>query len=197
MATGKSDPPKLDPDEILVSEFGYITQTAFQTNEDRSRVLSFYMVTIGSLLGAILGVRSDGSSGVYLAFGGLFVLLSIFGILTLLQLVRLRQAWFEAAIAMNKIKDYYISQYKDLTKAITWRTNKEPARINFWSIGYLQALQVSLLGGVTAGAAAFCFNSARTLPGYLSPTQAGLLAGSIFFVLQMMVYHYRLRTSKQ
>ena len=41
--------PKLNADEILKAEYGYIADTVFQANEDRSRVTSFYFVTVGSL----------------------------------------------------------------------------------------------------------------------------------------------------
>jgi hypothetical protein len=34
------DHPKLDPYAILIAEFQYIAQTAFQANEDRARVSS-------------------------------------------------------------------------------------------------------------------------------------------------------------
>ncbi len=50
-------PLKLDPARLLEKEFEYIAQTAFQANEDRARLVSLYLVTVASLLGAILGVR--------------------------------------------------------------------------------------------------------------------------------------------
>ena len=46
--------PKLNVDEILKAEYEYIAATVFQANEDRSRVASFYFVSVGSLVAAIL-----------------------------------------------------------------------------------------------------------------------------------------------
>ena len=71
------DPDTLSPDEMLIAEYNYIAQTAFQANEDRSRVTSFYFVSVGSLVaflapltavqrqlsalgGVALGTRPDG-----------------------------------------------------------------------------------------------------------------------------------------
>jgi hypothetical protein len=47
----------LNPDEILIAEFNYIANSAFQANEDRSRAMSFYFVSVGSLMAEILGTQ--------------------------------------------------------------------------------------------------------------------------------------------
>ena len=51
--------PDLDSNEMLQQEFKYISQTAFQANEDRSRVTSFYFVSVGSLVAAIIGTQLE------------------------------------------------------------------------------------------------------------------------------------------
>src|SRR5581483_5961210 len=101
---------RLTPDEILVAEFEYVKDTVFQANEDRARVTSFYLVTTGSLVAAILGSQVERLQDpqTYLAFSALFIVLSISGVLTLLQLVRLRQAWYDSVLALNQIKEFYI-----------------------------------------------------------------------------------------
>ena len=93
-----STEPKLNPDEILKAEYDYIATTVFQANEDRSRVASFYFVSVGSLVAAILSAIFSTSDlkSVSLAFSGLFVVLTILGALTLAQLARLRAAWHES-----------------------------------------------------------------------------------------------------
>jgi hypothetical protein len=47
----------LNVDTILAAEYNYAAQTAFQANEDRARVTSFYLVTVGSFLAAILSTQ--------------------------------------------------------------------------------------------------------------------------------------------
>ncbi|RPH57340.1 MAG: hypothetical protein EHM81_11730, partial [Chloroflexi bacterium] len=109
-APGADMSTKLDPDQILIAEYNYIAQTAFQSNEDRARVASFYLVSFSSFIAAILTYQfniAPGQQGwVRWGFAGLFSALTLLGLLTLLQLARLRSAWFDSIQAMNRIKDY-------------------------------------------------------------------------------------------
>ena len=149
--------PKLDPDEILKAEYNYIATTVFQANEDRSRVASFYFVTVGSLVAAILSAIFSTSDlkSVSLAFSGLFVVLTILGTLTLAQLARLRAAWHESVQAMNQIKDFYIKNNKEIEPAFKWRLKTLPPTDKKFSIANLMAVEVALLGAITSTAAMY------------------------------------------
>jgi hypothetical protein len=151
---GKSKP---DANEVLKAEYDYIANTVFQANEDRSRVASFYFVTVGSLVAAILGsiFSTNDLESVALAFSGLFVVLTVLGALTLAQLARLRAAWHESAEAMNQIKDYYISHNKEIESAFKWRTRTLPPTDKPYSIANLMALEVVLLSSITCAAAVY------------------------------------------
>lgn len=148
---------KLDSDEILRAEFDYIAQTAFQANEDRARVTSFYFVSVGSLVAAILGTQfaEDDLRSVSLAFSVLFLTLTALGGLTIAQLARLRAAWHESAEAMNQIKNFYIQQRPEIEPAFKWRLNTIPPTDKAYSIANLLAVEVSLLGSLTAAAAVY------------------------------------------
>ncbi|MFZ5910276.1 MAG: hypothetical protein ACOYYU_09700 [Chloroflexota bacterium] len=148
---------KLDSDEILRAEFDYIAHTAFQANEDRARVTSFYFVSVGSLVAAILGAQfaEDDLRGVSLAFSLLFVVLTALGGLTIAQLARLRAAWHESAEAMNKLKDFYIRQRPEIEPAFKWRLGSVPPTDKPYSIANLMAVEVSLLGALTSAAAVY------------------------------------------
>ncbi len=154
-ATGPGEP--LNANDILCAEFAYISQTAFQANEDRARVTNFYLVTLGGLIAGLFGsqIQSLRAPEIYWAFAALFSVLFLTSILTLLQLIRLREAWFESARAMNQIKAYYQAALPglDLPRAFRWQVTSLPARHKPWSVGYLLALQVAVLGGTSAGAA--------------------------------------------
>lgn len=146
-----------DPDDILKAEYDYIADTVFQANEDRSRVASFYFVTVGSLVAAILGsiFSTTDLKSVAPAFVGLFLILTVLGALTLAQLARLRSAWHESAEAMNQIKEYYISQNKEIDSAFKWRKKSLPPTDKPYSIANLMAMEVSFLGSITAAAAVY------------------------------------------
>jgi hypothetical protein len=149
--------PKLNPDEILKAEYNYIATTVFQANEDRSRVASFYFVTVGSLVAAILSAVFSTShlKNISFAFFGLFTVLTILGALTLAQLARLRAAWHESAQAMNVIKDFYIKNNKEIESAFKWRLDTLPDTDKPNSIANLMAVEVALLGAITCTAAMY------------------------------------------
>ena len=174
--------------EIITAEYKYIAQTAFQANEDRARVTTFYLVSVGSLIGALIGTNPDTGKTTLWAFAGLFLFLSLFGTLTLLQLIRLRGAWFESISALNQIKDFAIDNAKDfhLEKAFRWRTSTMPASYKPWSVAFLLALQVSMLGTITFGFSIYYIGLALD---YLLPLGAGI--GGILFLFAQL-YFYRL-----
>ncbi|NWF65364.1 MAG: hypothetical protein HXY38_13785 [Chloroflexi bacterium] len=148
--------PNLNPDEILKEEFNYITQTAFQANEDRSRVTSFYLVTVGSFVAAILGTGfSAGQSVISIAFSILFAILTAMGALTIAQLARLRAAWHESAEAMNQLKEFYIRHHPEIEPAFKWRTKVIPPTNKPNSIANLIAVEVAMLSALTTGAGTY------------------------------------------
>ena len=117
----KSTAPRVELDELLASEYEYITHTANQANEDRARVSSFYLIAVGSLVAALFGTQlfeaEKYTQPVKFMFSGLFVLLTLLGTSTIMQLARLRGAWYEAMLAMNQIKDFAMNQNPELTAA--------------------------------------------------------------------------------
>jgi hypothetical protein len=157
MSNTIQDASDLDANSILVAEYEYIAQTAFQANEDRSRVATFYLVSVGSFLAAAFTTLNDSPTNVNLiwAFVILFFGLSLYGLFTLLQLARLRAAWFESVQAMNRIKEYYLKHpsLPDLEQAFAWRGSTLPPRLKLTSVTFLSALQIAVLAGIMFGTA--------------------------------------------
>ncbi|MBK6647880.1 MAG: hypothetical protein IPG44_19395 [Anaerolineales bacterium] len=148
--------PELTPNEMIQREYDYIANTAFQANEDRSRVTSFYFVSVGSFVAAIVGTQMESQSKtVSFAFFALFLVLSIMGALTIAQLARLRAAWHESVEAMNQIKEYYINHHPEIEPAFKWRGGSIPKTNKPYSIANLIAVEVALLGSLTTGAGAY------------------------------------------
>jgi hypothetical protein len=148
--------PNLNSDEMLQQEFKYIAQTAFQANEDRSRVTSFYFVSVGSFVAAIIGTQLEEQSRIVsFAFFSLFLVLTIMGGLTIAQLARLRAAWHESVEAMNQIKDFYIKHHPEVEPAFKWRWKSIPKTNKPYSIANLIAIEVAMLSSLTTGAGAY------------------------------------------
>ena len=188
-----NDPPILDLNAILIAEYNYIAQAAFQANEDRARVSNFYFVTAAAAVAAIVGAKIEtaASPAVYLGFSALFATLSAIGVLTLLQLARLRKAWTESAQAMGQIKQYYIDHFKDfhIEEAFAWSSRTIPPSGKRSSVAFLLALSVMIVDAVTAATAVAYFSLAL---GARPMDPVGLLAalavGLALLVFQNALY---------
>jgi len=84
---------------------------------------------------------------------GTFTLLTLLGTSTIVQLARLRSAWHDSMLAMNRIKDFAVERNKDLAGAFLWRTDTIPEKYKKNSISNYQAIEVSVISGLTFGAA--------------------------------------------
>jgi len=194
MAT--DEPLPVEFDELLAAEFNYIAQTAIQANEDRARVSSFYLIAVGSLVAAMFGAQYIDSTflaiDVNILFSGLFVLLTLMGTSTIMQLARLRSAWYESALAMNQLKDYMMGQNQTLTQAFRWTTSTLPSKHKKDSISYYQAIEVALISGLMFGAAIFFLQQATLSLGSLSLIPAAVLGIASVFV-QLYIYQRALK----
>ena len=153
MATEK-EPNELARD-IISAEYGYVAQTAFQANEDRARAWQYFFVTFATLIAALLSTQVEGIDRrqLYLTFVVIFSLLAALGLITILQLVRLRQAWLESVRAMNQIKARLIADDPALATYFRWTNDTIPPPFKPRSFGFLQGLSVALLSGLAVGAA--------------------------------------------
>ena len=178
-------------DELLASEFDYIAQTAIQANEDRARVSSFYLIAVGSLVAAMLGTQYVDpellSIDANLMFSGLFALLTLLGTSTVMQLARLRSAWYESALAMNQLKDFMVSQNRELSQAFRWKTSTLPSKYKKDSVSYYQATEVALISGLMLGAAAFFLQRAVFPVGVVQWIVSAVVGVSTMFA-QLLIY---------
>ena len=153
------EPLPVEFDELLAAEFDYIAQTAAQATEDRARVSSFYLIAVGSLIAAMFGTQFLGMQSlpkaVNLMFSGLFLLLTLLGTSTIMQLARLRAAWYESMLAMNQLKDYMIKENQLLASAFRWQSSTLPPKYKTSSVSYYQAMEVALISGLMLGASMF------------------------------------------
>ena len=154
--------PKSQPiatDEFLTEEYEYIAQTAAQANEDRARVSSFYLIAVGSLIATIFGTQFFDpdffTQSVRFMFSSIFLLLTLMGTSTIVQLAKLRAAWHESMLAMNQLKDFMISQNKDISKAFRWTSRTLPPKYKKASISFYQAREAAILSGATFTASVY------------------------------------------
>ena len=196
---GKPDKDqRLSDEEILKTEFEYIARTAFQADEDRARVSSFYPVAVGSLIAALFSTQflNNNFDPTFVAwvFTSLFFILTLLGTLTTLQLSRLRAAWYDSMLAMNQLKDYWIHRSKDdkLMKAFKWDTKTLPMKYKVNSVSFYQTIEVALLSGITFGAAVYFVQKAI---GYACPScnwAYAISSGVLVFFFELWIYKLNL-----
>jgi len=187
----RKTPPLVELDELLAAEFDYIAQTATQANEDRARVSSFYLIAVGSLIAALFSTQlfdaDKFTQAVKIMFSGLFVLLTLLGTSTIMQLARLRSAWYESMLAMNQLKDFAMRQNQELKQAFRWKAETLPAKYKTGSVSYYQAFEVALIGGLMFAAATFFLQEAFfaiTILNWL----ISMLFGMLTIYIQLTIY---------
>ena len=187
----KTPSSSVDLGALLAAEYDYIAQTAHQANEDRARVSSFYLIAVGSLIAALFGTQFVDSGipieTINIMFSGLFTLLTMLGISTIMQLARLRAAWYESMMAMNQLKDFVMSQHPELSAAFRWKTVTLPSKYKVNSVSYYQAVEVSLIGGLMFGAGIFFLEQAFFKANLVSWIVSLIAAGNMT-LLYLQVY---------
>lgn len=188
-------PPPTELDELLAAEFDYIAQTAAQANEDRARVSSFYLIAVGSLVAALFGTQVVQpelfNANIKIMFAGLFGLLTLLGISTIMQLARLRAAWYESMMAMNQMKDFAMAQRPELAGAFRWKTSTLPSKYKPASVSYYQAVEVALIGGLMFAAGVFFLQLAllpMNAPISILQWIVSIVAGVAMLFIQLQVY---------
>ncbi|MEW6086658.1 MAG: hypothetical protein AB1607_18905 [Chloroflexota bacterium] len=189
MPKSKSQP--IAADEFLTEEYEYIAQTAAQANEDRARISSFYLIAVGSLIATIFGTQFFDpdffTRSIKFMFSGIFLLLTLMGTSTVMQLAKLRAAWYESMLAMNQLKDFMISQNKEISKALRWTSRTLPPKYKTSSISFYQAREAAILSGVTFTASIHFAQYALGLNSW-NNWLISAVCGIIVVVLQLAVY---------
>lgn len=156
-STGGNLDPKLSLENILSQEFNYASVTAYQAMEDRARIFGLYLTLVGVLAAALGAVSQLSSTKQYVLPLATFLLLLAGGLGTVFftQLVQVRRAWFESALAMNRIKEYYIEHLResvrDVDKAFKWRLKTLPRAEKRGTITHLVCYTTAFLGSLAYG----------------------------------------------
>ena len=187
-----NEPIKLDPEKILELEFEYARTTAEQAQDDRTAIMTLYLILVGGVGSAIAAITQISSTpGFNVPHGVLalvFFLLGITGFFTVMKLVRLRQAWNDSALAMNQIKDFYLERFPELNKAFHWKTATIPAPGKPWTITFNLVLLVAIIDSIAMGVAAY-FTDWRVPSGEYA---IATFVAVVFGFWQLWYYFYQL-----
>lgn len=193
-STGRFD-PTLKLENMLLEEYGYASQTAYQAMEDRARTFNLYLLIVGVLvsgLGAVYQLQDKVHAYSQPLAIALLLAVGIMGVFFFLQLIRLRQAHRESLVAMNAVKEYYIKHFRAefprVEAAFRWRLSTIPSGERVGSITFIICSVIAMLGSLCFGAAAIIAseialsrnNGLLDLPAGYQPY---IVAGAVFVVV--------------
>jgi hypothetical protein len=129
-------------------------------------------------------------------------LLVCIGWVYFLGIIRLREAWYESARAMNQIKEFYIAHAKELNSdvlqgAFRWRAATVPPPDKSWTVYFYSAMLISLLNSAAyvAGGALLALAATPCVP--MLTMGALVLFGLAFFAFHVWLYFAFLRPRRR
>lgn len=143
-------PGALKVEQVLDWEFEYARVTASEAMSDRHTMVNFYLIIVGITVSGVTGaIGTQFSIPPWLGAVLLWLLCGI-GWLYFFKLIRLRQAWYDSARAMNQIKEFYILHNQEfpeieLRSAFRWQASSLPAENKPWTLFFFEALLIGFL----------------------------------------------------
>lgn len=170
--------------EILLEEFKYAADSSMQTQRDRLTIVNFYLILFTAITAAGFGIEGTSAADLDALRPVLFFSFSIISFIFIIFLIRLRQAWFGSVRVMNRIKEYFIKDNKDLEKYLLWSAKTLPNPQRFKTVSSLSALLVSVLGTISL------VLGLLTLGTYAI---TAFLSAIMYFTLMYGIYHLMLK----
>jgi hypothetical protein len=183
--------------DMLLEEYKQAGKSALATLDDRTQLFNNYLfLTAGfaaAAFGAISQLSKDGTVERFMPLIILTLLIIGFlGIVFFMQVLRLRLAYRQSVVAMDKIRDYYILQFQkavpDIARAFYWHQDLTPSSERLRSISFLIAYVIAFMDSLFLAGAVFL--SYQT---YLAGDQFNasepfgfLLAGTVFMLLALV-----------
>jgi len=148
--------------EILLQEFDYVKDTASQAMNDRHTMINYFLLSAGVVITGV-GVLVSKEGAVDFRYRdetivALSLLFCTVGWIYFMQLVRLRQAWCDSALAMNHIKRVFVkcsgNKLEMAEKIFLWGITTIPKANKPMTVFHLSALLISVLSAAAIALAA-------------------------------------------
>ncbi|MFC1713209.1 hypothetical protein ACFL6S_06060 [Candidatus Poribacteria bacterium] len=139
----------LKESDILSLEYEYARTTAAEAMRDRHTMMNYYLLVVGIVSAGVTGIlkleHGPKSIGTVLLW-----ILCCVGWFYFLKIIRLREAWHDSALAICKIRDFYIEHTGNclLGSAFRWRTYTLPPPDKPWTLYFLSAMLIGFLNSV-------------------------------------------------
>ena len=190
----KNESQTLQATDILQWEFEYARTTASEAMRDRHTMINYYLLAVGIVASGVIAILKNdsdlqASAGTALLWG-----LCIVGWFYFLKIIRLRQAWYDSAQAMNQIKEVYVanSEREDkqiLKAALRWREATLPHSHKRWTVFHYSAMLIAFLNTVASSVGYVLIK----MPSSPKQWMFLVLLGLIFFVIHDRLYVFSLK----
>jgi hypothetical protein len=192
-AVVSSQKKRLEASDILGWEFEYARVTASEAMEQRHTMVNFYLLAAGITISGVVAVLSQETRLPGVVGTVLLWLLCGIGWIYFLAIIRLRQAWFDSARAMNQIKDFYIHNTEqfapeELRTAFRWKSGSLPQPDNLWTVHFYSAMLIALVDSVAYIAGGVLLGLGTRLHLLLLALVLLLVLGALFFAFHVWLY---------
>jgi hypothetical protein len=173
--------------KLLLKEYDYIKETASQAMNDRHTMVNLFLLISGAVI-SIVGSRlinkdiAEFSASTLSVLAGFSIFLNVIGWIYFLHLIRLRQAWWSSAEAMNQIKEFYIINGRvpdDIARsAFLWDSRSIPKAGKRSNVYYYSVMLINVVASSVLFAASLFFSF------------AGDVKEVSFFAAFVSLYHF-------
>jgi len=181
--------------ELLIKEFDYIRDTAAQAMNDRHTMVNYFIIIIGAYL-AFIGSKffsavsgnltNPGNVAIFIAAS---LVINFIGWIYFMHLIRLRQAWYDSATAMNQIKEFFITNGRvpdDIARsAFLWDSKSIPRAGKKSNVFYYSTMLVSFVSSTVILFASWMLSPEFGTGGI---STFSCLFALYHFIFQMMCY---------
>lgn len=184
--------------EIALKEYEYICDTMAMALADRHKILNYFFIVVGGVFAAVgAALTKEGIKDfVYkneIIIAVCFVLNFVSWIF-LISIYRLRQAWVESALAMNRIKLFFLVNGKisdsDSRSPFLWKSSGIPRAEKGGNVYHLSVLLIVFITSLTIAVASGLLLPEQTItssywiPGYFFLFHFALLASTYSLFLK-------------
>jgi hypothetical protein len=191
-------PNGLQIEKVFEEEFEYAANATQQAMEHRMAIVNFYLLIAGGVGSGVIALVGSGNRTISIAAVPLVWVISLVGILILLQLIALRRAWANSVMEMSYIKEFFIANARHFTKdslknAFFWGPLTVPSLHKPGSVFYYSMVMIALLNSTAFAGGSFLlgWNQGATLLDF--PAIIFVIAYAyIFFHSHILIYNIML-----
>jgi hypothetical protein len=172
--------------------------------QDRHTMINYYLLVTGVVVTGVVAARGKDTDLPKVTASILLWLLCLVGWFYFLTLIRLRQAWHDSVLAMNRIKQFYIEHARGidaatLRGAFRWRPESVPPPDRASTVYFYSAMLIGFLSSIAyiAGGVLLLIDQQPLQAGVPAAIGIIILMGFVFFAFHIWMYFAFLKPARK